>query len=42
MSARTPKFLRAAGREPKADEHLVEDQHDAAFGDLRNCCSQAV
>ena len=25
-------FLRAAGREAEADEHLVEDQHDVALG----------
>ena len=25
-------FLRAAGGEPEADEHLVEDQHDVALG----------
>jgi len=34
MSARTPKkfFLGAAGGEPEADEHLVEDWDDAALG----------
>mgnify|MGYP003693716017 CR=1 FL=1 len=32
VGAHAEIFLRAAGGEAEADEHLVEDQHDAALG----------
>ncbi len=44
VGAHAEIFLRAAGREPEADEHLVENQHDLALAcrPARSFCSHAV
>ena len=42
VGAHAEILLRAAGREPEADEHLVEDQHDAALRCTRRAASAAT